>query len=83
MTLIYTSRSRGTQRMRSWTQPFSDVEGPFVVCGGGMYGTRRRRISVLIEWHAERYFKRPPTELVRQRARTAGYQCTSKGRISV
>jgi hypothetical protein len=30
--------------------------------------------------HAERYFKRPPTELVRQRARTAGYQqCVSKG----
>ena len=27
----------------------------------------------LIEWHAERYIERPPTELVRQRARTAGY----------
>jgi hypothetical protein len=26
----------------------------------------------LIEWHAERYIERPPTELVRQRARTAG-----------
>jgi hypothetical protein len=35
-------------------------------------------LKFLIEWHAERYFKRPPTELVRQRARTAGYQCTSK-----
>jgi hypothetical protein len=31
--------------------------------------------------HAERYIERPPTELVRQRARTAGYQCASKGEL--
>jgi general stress protein YciG len=36
--------------------------------------------ACLIEWHSERYFERPlPTELVRQRARTAGYRdCACK-----